>query len=172
MGRDKKNEKRVGQFAMWIFSETKIPAWKALSGNAQAAYMHFSVRCWTEGKKLRSNNNGKVGLSARMLAKEMGVNDKTAMTAMADLQAKGWIVCTMQYGNGLKGKALAPEWRLTMRPTTNRSATREPLHWNAGHDYEVKINAKSRRPGHARGDASRFGSSKLGNIISLREALK
>ncbi|WP_282118711.1 hypothetical protein [Ruegeria atlantica] len=173
MGRDKKNEKRVGKFAMLLQMEVMLEAWKRLSPSAQVAYLHLIFRCWSEGKKLHHNNNGEVALSARKLADVMGIAPKTAMSAMADLQAKGWIICTKRHQKGVEGRALAPEWRLTMRPTglgkTHRPPTREPERWREGHDYEVTEYATSKRPGHARGDASRFQQAPTPvNVIALR----
>lgn len=160
MGRDAKNETREAQFAKWVKWETELPAWKALSGNAKAAYMHFKIRCRTEGKRLKYNNNGKVALSSRTLAAEMGCNPRTAMTAMAALQAKGWIVCMKRGHLGVHGQAAAPEWRLTMLATeTNgksRLPTYEPKYWEHGHDYPVHEYKSSQKSSPSRGDASRF----------------
>lgn len=165
MGRDRQNENRTDQFAKWVRSETQLPAWQSLSGTAQAAYMHVKVRCRTEGKNLKHNNNGSVGLSARTLAKEMGCNARTAMSALADLQAKGWITCTKRHQMGFDGRAFAPEWRLTMAPTTEKGVhkppTYEPKSWTAGQDYEVVEYLSSKRPGHATGDVSRFQKNKV-----------
>ncbi len=174
MGRDKRNEKRNHQFAKWHPHEAKLPAWKALSSSAQAAYMHLKVRCRYEGKKLKFNNNGIVALSTRTLAAEMGVTPKTAATALADLQAKGWIVCTRRHRKGVEGNALSPEWRLTMLPTEHlgkpKAPTCDPRFWETGKDYDVIEYKSSKRPGHARGDATRFRSAntEASNVLRFR----
>ena len=161
MGRDKRNENRSDQFTKWIRSETRLPAWRALSSSAKAAYMHFKVRCRTEGKNLKFNNNGRVALSARVLASEMGCTPRTAMSAMADLQAKGWVICTKLHQLGTEGKGRAPEWRLTMLPCEEKGKgtvqpTTEPKQWAKGKDYAVIEYKSSKRSGHAPGDATRF----------------
>ncbi|WP_299984736.1 helix-turn-helix domain-containing protein [uncultured Ruegeria sp.] len=174
MGRDKRNENRTDQFAKWIKEDTRLPAWKALSSTAQAAYMHLKVRCRYEGKKLKFNNNGIVALSTRTLATEMGVTPKTAATALADLQAKGWIVCTRRHRKGVEGTALSPEWRLTMLPTEHlgkpKAPTYEPRFWEKDNDYDVIEYKNSKRPGHARGDATRFRSAntEAPNVLRFR----
>ena len=83
------------------------------------------------------NNNGKIFRSPRSLAKDMGCNVKTAMAALADLQAKGWIVCTKGWERGYDGKGRTALFRLTMMPTTKKPATREPTEWEEGKDYPV-----------------------------------
>jgi len=140
MGRHKQNENRTGQFTKWIRSETKLAAWKALTPNGQAAYMYLRVRCFAETaakKRNVKNNNGEVKMSPRMLVAEMGVSDKTARAALADLQAKGWIVCVKVGHLGILGNGIAPEWRLTMMPTVGAVESCEPKDWKEGADYEI-----------------------------------
>lgn len=178
MGRDKKNEARTGQFTKWIRSEVGLDAWKALSPSAQAAYPHVRVRCFAEAKDLRKNNNGRVILSTRTLAKEMGCVPKTAASALADLQAKGWIVCTNRAYLGLEGKGVSPEWRLTMLETEDRgkrvAPTYDPKRWQKGQDFEVIECAKSKRSGHKPGDANRFKGSERSSssVIDIRRRPK
>lgn len=174
MGRDKQNEDRTRQFAMWEPYEVRLPAWKALGATAQAAYMHFKIRCRIDRKKSKFNNNGFVGLSGRKLAEEMGINPRTAMSAMADLQAKGWIICEKRGHLGIGGKALAPEWRLTMLPTQKGTksvtATYEPKYWEKGKDYRIIEYPKCKKPGHSSGDESRFrkGPKANENVVRFR----
>lgn len=144
MGRDKRNEKRAEQFTKWIFAHRLMPAWKALSFPAREAYFHLQVRCMAETAERKGtveNNNGRVFRSPRSLAKDMGCNVKTAMAALADLQAKGWIVCTKQWERGYDGKGRTALFRLTMLSTTDKPATREPTEWTDGKDYPVSVYA-------------------------------
>ena len=173
MGRDKKNEARTDQFAKIQKSYFSLEAYKRLSFSAKAALPHIIIRCFAEGKKRAFNNNGKVGLSSRALADELGCAQKTAMSALADLQAKGWIVCTKRAYLGYEAKAHAPEWRLTMQPTILNGKhcppTFEPKRWQTGHDYPVIEYSSSKRKGHAPGDASRFerNSDNKNNVVKL-----
>lgn len=109
-----------------------------LSFPAREAYSHLQVRCFAETKAAR-NNNGEVYRSLRFLAEDMGCSVKTAGAALADLQAKGWIVATSPWQKGTDGNGKTAQFRLTMLPTHNRPATKEPERWQEGHDYPVTV---------------------------------
>lgn len=154
MGRDKKNEARQTQFTKWIYAHKLMPAWKALSFPAREAYSHLQVRCFAE-KKTARNNNGEIYRSLRSLSRDMGCSVKTAGAALADLQAKGWIVATSHWERGIDGKGKTAHFRLTMLPTQNRPPTKDPERWQEGHEYPVKVYA-SYKP--------KPRSAKLGNL--------
>ncbi|OWY13057.1 hypothetical protein B6V72_09630 [Thioclava sp. F34-6] len=142
LARDKKNEHRTEQFTKWIYAHRLLPAWKALTFPARDAYFHLAVRCMAEtadkNGKVR-NNNGEVFRSLRELSEDMGCTTKTAGAALADLQAKGWIVCTDPWVRGMDGKGRAAKFRLTMMSSKERPPTVEPKHWEPGHDYPVTV---------------------------------
>lgn len=161
MGRDKRNEAREQQFTKWVRAHRALPAWKALSFPAREAYFHLQVRCFAETSQKNSrveNNNGSVFCSPRQLAKDMGCNVKTAMSALADLQAKGWIVCTRAGCLGTEGRGQTSHFRLTMLPTgrgrTFKAATKEPEKWT--NDYPVLVYANHKPKGGRSGDIKRF----------------
>lgn len=142
MGRDKRNERSEQQFTKWVKAHRALPAWKALGFPAREVYFHLQIRCFAETSLKNSrvaNNNGDVFRSPRALAEDIGCNPKTVMSALADLQAKGWIVCTQLGSLGIDGKGETAKFRLTMFPTANgRSivpATREPTSWSE--DYPI-----------------------------------
>lgn len=146
MGRQKANEKRVEQFTVWIKAHRALPAWKALSFPAREAYFHLRVRCFADTAQKRPhvrNNNGEIYRAARDLAKDMGCSPKTAMAALADLQAKGWIVATELGCLGVEGMGKATKFRLTMLDMgsgkSRTPATKDPVHWQEGNDYEVPV---------------------------------
>lgn len=144
MGRDKKNEQREEQFTPWVKAHRLLPAWKALTFPARDAYFHLQVRCFAQtaqkNPKVR-NNNGQIFRAARDLAADMGCSPKTAMAALADLQAKGWIVATELGCLGVEGQGKATKFRLTMLDTgsgkSRKPATKEPTRWQEGCDYPV-----------------------------------
>lgn len=142
MGRDKRNEARTEQFAKWVLAHRLLPAWKALTFPARDAYFHLAVRCMAEtaekGGKVQ-NNNGQVYRSLRDLAADMGCSIKTAGAALADLQSKGWIVCTDLWTRGMEGKGRTAKFRLTMMPMPNLPATREAVAWEPGQDFPVLV---------------------------------
>jgi hypothetical protein len=132
MGRHKRNEQRTEQFTKWVLNHRLLPAWKALSFPARDAYFHLAVRCLAETAEKKGsvpNNNGAIFRSLRDLASDMGCSVKTAAAALADLQAKGWIVCTDPWVRGVEGKGKTAKFRLTMMPTAKQAATQEPKHW-------------------------------------------
>ncbi len=144
MGRDKRNEAREEQFTKWVRAHSALPAWKALTFSAREAYHHFKVRCFAETAQKNGrieNNNGSVFCSSRQLADEMGCTPKTARAAVADLQAKGWLVCTKPSQLGAEGRGTSAHFRLTMMSMgagkTFIPATKEPECWVEGEDYPV-----------------------------------
>ena len=144
MGRDRKNEERAEQFTKWVLNHHQLPAWKALSFAARDAYYHLQVRCFAETAQKRDkveNNNGAVYRSPRKLAQDMGCSVRTAMSALADLQAKGWIACTKLPQLGDSGHGTTALFRLTMmemgKGGSRQPPTKEPVSWNEGHDYNV-----------------------------------
>lgn len=148
MGRDRRNEARVEQFTPWVLAHRQMPAWKALSFPARDAYFHLQIRCMADTaqrKPKMANNNGEIFRSPRELAKDMGASFKTAAGALADLQAKGWIVCTNPWERGLDGCGKTATFRLTMFPmgkgSTFQAATQEPKQWTGGKDFPILVYA-------------------------------
>lgn len=162
MGRDKRNEASSEQFTKWIKNHRELPAWKALGFPAREAYFHLQVRCFAETAQKNpkvTNNNGAVYRSPRKLAEDMGCNPKTAMSALADLQAKGWIESTYLGCLGTEGRGETARFRLPMLPmgqsNSFKAATQEAKHWMPGNDYPVLVYANY-KPKRKTGDATRF----------------
>jgi hypothetical protein len=137
MGRDKRNEQREPRFTKWVYAHRLLPAWKALTPGAREVFFHLSVRCFAEGKGW--NNNGHVYRSPRKLSEDTGFSVKTVSAGLADLQAKGWIVCTNPWERGTEGNGRTAHFRLTMLPTDSNLPTREPEAWTDGQDFPVKV---------------------------------
>lgn len=143
MGRDKKNEKREYQHVRLEYREEDLAAWTALGPWARLAYLRLKRHLYVNGTF--GNNNGSISVSPREMAKKLGCDRKTASAAMAELQAKGWIVCTKTWELGIEGKGKSAKFRLTMFPSGNggnsKAATKEPERWEAGRDYPVIVYA-------------------------------
>jgi hypothetical protein len=142
MGRDKRNEAKTDQYAKWVLPHRLLPSWKALTFPARDAYFHLAVRCLAETAEKSgkvTNNNGQIYRSLRDLSADMGCSIKTTGAALADLQAKGWIVCTDLWTRGMEGKGKTAKFRLTMMPMSNLPATREAVAWEPGQDYPVLV---------------------------------
>lgn len=100
---------------------TGSPAWRALDPYARDAY------CWIE-RRFRRTNNGKIPMSARDLADDMGVNKDTAQKALVRLRVFGFIVPT-EKGRmaGPYGERRATRWRLTEYGMDGSLPTRDYL---------------------------------------------
>lgn len=85
------------------------PAWRALSPLAQALYPWIKL----EWRGPDHNNNGKIRLSCRQAAQRMGISINTAARAFRELQAKGFIVVTVQGALGIEGQARGPSYEIT-----------------------------------------------------------
>ena len=130
MGRDKKNEKRVGHFAKMTRIMMETPAWRALSPVAQALYPWIRL----EWKGPDVNNNGKIRLSVRQAEQRLGVSRNTAAGGFRELQAKGFLVVTEGARLGLGGSAKSPTFELTEIALPNqREGRRLYREWQEGH---------------------------------------
>jgi DNA-binding transcriptional MocR family regulator len=144
MVRHPKGKRSEEQWTRWVKAHRLLPAWKALCYPARDAYFHLQVRCFAETAARKGNvrnNNGEVYRSLRDLAEDMGCSIKTAGAALADLQAKGWIICTNPWQRGLDGNGKTATFRLTMLPSERQPASQEPKAWTPGHDYPVAVYA-------------------------------
>jgi hypothetical protein len=80
-------------------------SWRALSPNARAAYLE--VYFGYDGE-----NNGRILLSALMLADRLGRDKSTAARALKELEQHGFIQCVSKGGFNCKAPH-ASEWRMT-----------------------------------------------------------
>jgi DNA-binding transcriptional regulator YhcF (GntR family) len=99
------------------------PAWLSLPVIARAAYIHLAVR-------YDGSNNGKISLSTRVLAKELGCCTATAARALTSLDDAGFIRPTSIGQFKLKNRK-ASEYRLTAFrcDETGEAATRDFQQW-------------------------------------------
>lgn len=143
MGRDRRNEKREYQHVRLEYREEDLPACIAMGPWARLAYLRLKRRLYVNGKF--GNNNGSLCISTREMAEQLGCDRKTASAAMAELQAKGWIVCTKPWVLGIEGKGKSASFKLTMFDTGDgtirKTATKEPQRWAEGRDYPVIVYA-------------------------------
>lgn len=106
-GTDKRGRSRNGpsfvQVLHWMMDSQ---AWLDLSAVEKAAYVQLSRRF--DGK-----NNGKLGLSARVLAFELHVSKDTAAKALNALAVAGFIKCVTWAGFNSNAERTSREYRLT-----------------------------------------------------------
>jgi hypothetical protein len=122
----------------------RTPAWKAMSPSARCIYIALRQRYSSNFK-----NNGKLYLSVRQAAKEVGVNKETAARGFREIQHYGFGVITSGPCLGVDGKGKAPHWRLTEVGYMADPPTRDFLHWDGTKFQEQKsktLYGKSRHP--------------------------
>ena len=83
------------------------PAWQSLSLAARCAYLEFL-------DLYDGRNNGRIALSAKMLAARLPIGRATASRAVAELVDRGFVEVTRQGAFSVKhGDRRATEWALT-----------------------------------------------------------
>jgi hypothetical protein len=130
-GKNKNSDiKRRGQFIPWFLETTDTPAWKAMSMGARVLYMALKRHHFVGF----NNNNGRIFLSERDAAEEMGVASRNSIRRwFRELQHFGFIVMTSPGSLGVDGKGKAPNWRLTELETPladSKEPTLDYLKWD------------------------------------------
>ena len=136
MGRDKRTEAKQEHFTKLVRTTMNTPAWCALTPVAQALYPWLKL----EWRGPQNNNNGKIRLSVRQAAANLGVNIKTAARGFHDLQAKGFIYVTEPARLGVGGEAKSPSFELTeiaLPQSDQYSGRRLYRDWREGADFPV-----------------------------------
>jgi hypothetical protein len=104
------------------------PAWRSLSLAARSAFIEMA-RNYVPGR------NGRLAMSARMLAEALPISRATAARALQDLAARGFIEAVRPGGFNMKaGEGRASEWRLTLHKcdVTGENASRAFMRWQDG----------------------------------------
>jgi hypothetical protein len=111
----------------------KSPAWRAMSHGAKVLYVSLKARY-----NFVHHNNGRIYLSQRTAAAEIGSRFGQIARWFRELQHFGFIVQTKGGSLGLNGKGTAPHWRLTECGYMNDPPTRDFLRWNGQTFTDVK----------------------------------
>lgn len=114
-----------GPFVPMLVSTLSAPAWRAMSPSARVLYIAIKARY-----SFTQRNNGRVYLSLRAAAQEIGLDKATVSRAFRELQHYGFIVMTSAGCLGVDGKGKAPHWRLTELGYMRDPPTREFMRWN------------------------------------------
>jgi hypothetical protein len=121
----KKRTTRPELFVKVMLETLDAPAWRAMSHGARSLYIALKRRCRND---LR--NNGKVFMSQRQAAIELGSNRDSAARWFRELQFYGFTVMTRPGFLGVEGKGRAPHWRLTELGYKGDPPSREFMNWN------------------------------------------
>jgi DNA-binding transcriptional ArsR family regulator len=107
------------QFVSLGYSFVRSPAFRSLSGPAVKVFME--VRC-----RFNGGNNGKLTLSLEEAARLLGLGKATVSRALAELEEKGFVICTKRgqwYGRQ------ASTWAVTLLPVDGHLATHKYKQW-------------------------------------------
>jgi DNA-binding transcriptional regulator YhcF (GntR family) len=120
-GRLRQRNKAKERFVRLGHDMTGSPGWRALDPYARDAY------AWIE-RRYRRTNNGRIPMSVRELAGEMGVHNDTAHKALVRLQVFGFIAVA-EKGRiaSAWGERKATRWRLTEYGIDGKLPTRDYL---------------------------------------------
>ena len=120
--------KTPSRFVMLEHYVLNSPAWRSLSLAARAAFIEIAQR-YAPGR------NGRLAMSARMLAEALPISRATAGRALKELAARGFIEVVRLGGFNMKaGEGRATEWRLTKYKcdVTGVMASRAFMRWQDG----------------------------------------
>jgi hypothetical protein len=101
------------------------PAWRAMSHGARNLYVALKLRYSSNLK-----NNGRIYVSTRDAAEELGSNRTYVSRWFRELHHYGFIVMTSPGCLGVDGNGMAPHWRLTEVGYMHDAPTRDFLKWD------------------------------------------
>jgi hypothetical protein len=128
-------------FVMVLQETLDAPAWRALSHGARSLYIALKRR-----HRSNPNTNGKIFLSQRQAAIELGSNRDYVARWFRELQYYGFTLMTRRGSLGLEGKGKAPNWRLTDIAYKDDPPSRDFMKWN-GVPFQVRKPKVSRKSG-------------------------
>jgi hypothetical protein len=127
----KQNDKgRLPPFVPLLKETLDSPAWKAMSHGAGALYVALKRRYNRD-----FHNNGKIYLSQRNAAEEIGSHTNQVARWFRELQHYGFAVMMEQGRLGVDGKGQAPRWRLTELGYMKEPPTRDFMRWKLGNFF-------------------------------------
>ena len=148
MGADKhekeRRRERLPPFVPLLIDTLDAPAWKAMSHGARSLYVALKRQY-----NVKIHNNGRVFLSQRKAAHDIGSHHNEIARWFRELLHYGFIVQTTPGYLGVNGRGKAPRWRLTELGHMRDPPTREFRRWNGTAFKDQK--AKSRAGNSARG---------------------
>ena len=158
-----KEKGRLPPFVPLLKDTMDSPAWKAMSHGARSLNIAIKRRY-----NLQTHNNGKLYLSQRKAAEELGSTTNQIGRWFQENQHYGFLVQTKPGGLGVYGKGKAPCWRLTEVGWMKDPPTRDFERWDgalfskhqAGGDHLKKQN-----PVPENGDRV---SRKTGTVVSRK----
>jgi hypothetical protein len=121
-------------FVKVMLDTLDTPAWRAMSHGARNLYVALKRRCRND-----ASNNGKIFLSQRQAAIELGSSRNYVGRWFRELQHYGFIVMTKHGNLGLDGAGRSPHWRLTECTYKDQPPSRDFMNW-AGNKFGIGKN--------------------------------
>ena len=156
----RRDKGRLPPFVPLLKDTMASPAWRAMSPSARCIYIALKQRYSSNFK-----NNGRLYLSVRQAAKEVGVNKDTAARAFREIEHYGFGVITSGACLGVDGKGKAAHWRLTEVGYMTEPPTRDFLSWDGTPFPTSKNKSPSEKFGHRVRKIRTVVSEKLGQSI-------
>ena len=135
---------RLPPFVPLILTTINTSAWKAMSHGARSLYVALRRRY-----SQHLHNNGRIYLSQRVAAEEIGSHHNEIARWFRELQFYGYIVMTKGSSLGVSGRGKAPHWRLTELGYMNELPTRDFERWNGVKFVDLKTKPRAPFPSHA-----------------------
>ena len=136
---NKHHNERLPPFVPLLKDTLQSRAWRAMSLGARALYIAIKAR--------NVKNNGRIYLSHRKAAQDIGSHTRYIGRWFRELQHYGFIVMTNPGGLGVDGKGKAPHWRLTELGCIGSLPTRDS---NDGTAQRSKTARKNKSLSHKR----------------------
>jgi hypothetical protein len=141
MTRKVKGQRIAGPFVAVLKDTLASPAWRAMSHGARSLYI--CLKCRYHSKQ---HNNGRLYVSQRQAAKEIGSGYEEIARWFRELQHYGFIVMMTPGHLGLDGKGKAPHWRLTELGYLHEAPTREFRRWDGVKFADQRRQCKKQNP--------------------------
>jgi hypothetical protein len=139
----RKDKGRLPPFVPLFTSTLDAPAWKALSHGARSLYIALKRRYNRD-----DHNNGRIYLSQRDAAEEIGSHHNEIARWYRELRHYGFIVMHSPGSLGVEGKGKAPHWRLTEIGYMHEPPTRDFARWNGQKFTDRKTESRAGNPAH------------------------
>lgn len=119
----KRHKKGAGRHVQLPEYLQACEAWATLKPGPRALYVELK-------RRFLGGNNGEIFLSHREAAKALNVHRNTVGPYFDELEARGFIRCTVRHHLGPSGVGLASKWALEELPSPDgKQATKSFIRW-------------------------------------------
>jgi hypothetical protein len=135
---EKRHKDRLPPFVPLLISTLDAPAWRSMSHGAKMLYVALRRRY-----SQLTHNNGRIFLSQRSAAQELGSHHNEIARWFRELQHYGFIMLVTPAVLGVEGKGKAPRWRLTELGHMWEQPTRDFTRWNGSKFKDTKTKSRA-----------------------------